>query len=365
MAEPRSLSMVEQHALKQQQLRQQSLVSELSRQFPSRRTSTLSMALSLLGYSTFDITGGQSMDAKAILEASSLLKAFFAERDRLKQHLTAAGLQKNDDDDKVDLGRELEEQRSSRARENSDAHDEHGGGGRSHKRRRHHHRRHHSSGKRSRSPSPTNQHAGAGTGTNNALTGQYGKYGVIHAERDADNKRTEFSVWATEIKEVNVENLSRWEWKELFKEYVEDYNTATLAHVKYYDLEAHARREKEEKQTRRERRARRRARGEQVSDDSDEEPNPTAAFGGRADEDALRLQRRADEEARRRNEVDRLRFEMRYTGKAEDMKNQEELRRAMDLAYRTGDLAKARDIAKRLEADEPTRVVRGPGGGPG
>ena len=131
--QPRSLSMVEQHALKQQVLRFDSLVSELSRQFPSRRTSTLSMALSLLGYSTFDITGGQSMDEKAILEASSLLKAFFAERDRLKQQLTAAGLQKNDDeDDKVDLGRELEEQRSSRARENSDAHDDHGGGGRSH-----------------------------------------------------------------------------------------------------------------------------------------------------------------------------------------------------------------------------------------
>lgn len=35
--------------------------------------------------------------------------------------------------------------------------------------------------------------------------------------------------------------MPKWEEKELFKEYCEDYNTGTLAHKKYYDYDAYAR----------------------------------------------------------------------------------------------------------------------------
>ena len=69
---------------------------------------------------------------------------------------------------------------------------------------------------------------------------QYGKFGIIR-EADLASKVSEFQQWATEIKKVNVEALAKWEEKELFAEFMEDYNTGTLPHRKYYDLMAFAR----------------------------------------------------------------------------------------------------------------------------
>lgn len=43
-------------------------------------------------------------------------------------------------------------------------------------------------------------------------------------------KQNEFVVWATEVKGANVELMGRAEEKELFREYMEDYNTGTLPH---------------------------------------------------------------------------------------------------------------------------------------
>jgi hypothetical protein len=40
---------------------------------------------------------------------------------------------------------------------------------------------------------------------------------------------------------MEVEAMPKWEEKELFKEYCEDYNTGTLAHKKYYDYDAYMR----------------------------------------------------------------------------------------------------------------------------
>lgn len=68
---------------------------------------------------------------------------------------------------------------------------------------------------------------------------QYGKYGIIR-ESDLANKISEFQQWATEVKKVNIEALAKWEEKELFAEFMEDYNTGTLPHKKYYDLMAYA-----------------------------------------------------------------------------------------------------------------------------
>ena len=68
---------------------------------------------------------------------------------------------------------------------------------------------------------------------------QYGKYGVIR-ESDLASKVSEFQQWATEVKKVNIEAMAKWEEKELFAEFVEDYNTGTLPHRKYYDLMAYA-----------------------------------------------------------------------------------------------------------------------------
>ena len=68
---------------------------------------------------------------------------------------------------------------------------------------------------------------------------QYGKYGIIR-ESDLGSKISEFQQWATEVKKVNIEALAKWEEKELFAEFMEDYNTGTLPHRKYYDLMIYA-----------------------------------------------------------------------------------------------------------------------------
>lgn len=57
----------------------------------------------------------------------------------------------------------------------------------------------------------------------------FAKHGYIR-ESDAAAKHNEFMLWATEAKGVNIELLGKGEEKELFKEYMEDYNTGTLQH---------------------------------------------------------------------------------------------------------------------------------------
>lgn len=81
-----------------------------------------------------------------------------------------------------------------------------------------------------------------------AVTNSWGKYGIIR-EVDMWNKRPEFTAWLLEVKQVNLEALSNWEEKQMFKEFMEDHNTATFPSKKYYDLDAYHHRmmEKERK----------------------------------------------------------------------------------------------------------------------
>lgn len=56
------------------------------------------------------------------------------------------------------------------------------------------------------------------------------------------NKEQEFHAWLLEEKMLNPETLSKSQLKKHFNSYMEDYNTATLPHEKYYALEAFERR---------------------------------------------------------------------------------------------------------------------------
>lgn len=67
------------------------------------------------------------------------------------------------------------------------------------------------------------------------MSARFGRYGIVR-ESDLDAKRPEFLVWAHEVKGLHIDNLPRKEEQELFKTFMEDYNTATLPHKKYYDL---------------------------------------------------------------------------------------------------------------------------------
>lgn len=76
------------------------------------------------------------------------------------------------------------------------------------------------------------------TGSSSA---HWGKYGVI-SEADFYNKTQEFRTWLLEERKLNPEVLTKDQERKEFQVFVEDYNTATLPHEKYYHIEAYERR---------------------------------------------------------------------------------------------------------------------------
>lgn len=54
---------------------------------------------------------------------------------------------------------------------------------------------------------------------------------------DIYTKGPEFYAWSMEVKGISREQMTKREERELFSEFAEDYNTSTLPHEKYYDLE--------------------------------------------------------------------------------------------------------------------------------
>jgi hypothetical protein len=168
---------------------------------------------------------------------------------------------------------------------------------------------------------------------------EYGKHGIIR-ETDMYSKRPEFMLWAMDVKHVDVEAIpNKFEERELFRTYIEDYNTGTLPHRKYYDLEAYERHKATRKATK--------------GLDSD-------LVGGEIrmlDDEAER--RRELLQERQKQQAERLRAayeELQTTDKAEAMRQQELLRAKMALAYRTGDQKEAQRLAERLKPDDQ-RVV--------
>ena len=162
---------------------------------------------------------------------------------------------------------------------------------------------------------------------------EYGKFGIIR-ETDFYAKRPEFMLWALEVKKVDVESLPRFEEKELFRSYMEDYNTATMIHRKYYNLEAY----EQEKAAK-----------------SAAQRNGGGGGGERTafDDEAERKEELLAE--RERAHAERLRAaydELHTTDKAQAMREQEMMRAKMALAYRTGDQKEAARLAERLKPDE-------------
>lgn len=167
-----------------------------------------------------------------------------------------------------------------------------------------------------------------------AVTNSWGKYGIIR-EVDMWNKRPEFTAWLLEVKQVNLEALANWEEKQMFKEFMEDHNTATFPSKKYYDLDAYHQRMMEK-----------------------EKRNGLKNAGSVAvrtvfnDEEQRRLELLQERERRKEEEVTALKRSM-QTGMAQAMKQQSLLREEMMLQYKLGNFEAAAAIQKRLDPDAP------------
>ncbi|KAJ8297159.1 hypothetical protein OF846_000395 [Rhodotorula toruloides] len=72
-------------------------------------------------------------------------------------------------------------------------------------------------------------------------TVEWGKHGIL-TEADIYTKSDEFHAWLIGEKMLNPETLSKAKEKEIFKQFMEDYNTGTLPNEKYYDIKQYEQR---------------------------------------------------------------------------------------------------------------------------
>ncbi|XP_054814827.1 LOW QUALITY PROTEIN: vicilin-like seed storage protein At2g18540 [Prosopis cineraria] len=168
-------------------------------------------------------------------------------------------------------------------------------------------------------------------GEKGAVTNSWGKYGVIR-ETDMWNKRPEFTAWLAEVKQVNLESLSNWEEKQMFKEFMEDHNTATFPSKKYYNLDAYHRRQMEKEMKRGFKKV---AAAERT------------VFN---DEEQRRLELQQAREKHKEEQVLALKRSM-QSGMAQAMKEQAQLREEMAYQYKLGNFEAAAAIQRRLDPD--------------
>lgn len=168
-------------------------------------------------------------------------------------------------------------------------------------------------------------------GKKGAVTNSWGKYGVIR-ETDMWNKRPEFTAWLAEVKQVNLESLSNWEEKQMFKEFMEDHNTATFPSKKYYNLDAYHRRQMEKEMKRGFKKV---AAAERT------------VFN---DEEQRRLELQQAREKHKEEQVLALKRSM-QSGMAQAMKEQAQLREEMAYQYKLGNFEAAAAIQRRLDPD--------------
>lgn len=168
-------------------------------------------------------------------------------------------------------------------------------------------------------------------GKKGAVTNSWGKYGVIR-ETDMWTKRPEFTAWLAEVKQVNLENMSNWEEKQMFKEFMEDHNTATFPSKKYYNLDAYYRREMEK---------------EMKKGFKKVQATERTIFN---DEEQRRQELLQAREKHKEEQVMALKHSM-QTGMAQAMKEQAQLREEMAYQYKLGNFEAAAAIQRRLDPD--------------
>ncbi|ORY99710.1 hypothetical protein BCR41DRAFT_379268 [Lobosporangium transversale] len=69
----------------------------------------------------------------------------------------------------------------------------------------------------------------------NSASKEFGTYGIL-TPADMWNKENEFQAWLMEVKHLNPETIPQNKMKEHFVGFMEDYNTVTMPHEKFYNL---------------------------------------------------------------------------------------------------------------------------------
>lgn len=168
-------------------------------------------------------------------------------------------------------------------------------------------------------------------GKKGAVTNSWGKYGIIR-ETDMWNKRPEFTAWLAEVKQVNLESLPNWEEKQMFKQFMEDHNTATFPSKKYYNLDAYHRRKMEK---------------DLMKGFKKVQQKERTIFD---DEEQRRQELMREREKHKEEQVVALKRSM-QGGMAQAMKEQAQLREEMAYQYKIGNFEAAAAIQRKLDPD--------------
>ncbi|XP_061984358.1 uncharacterized protein LOC133703743 [Populus nigra] len=146
------------------------------------------------------------------------------------------------------------------------------------------------------------------------------------------NKRPEFTAWLAEVKQVNLETLPNWEEKQMFKQFMEDHNTATFPSKKYYNLDAYYQHKMEK---------------ELKKGFKKVMASERTVFN---DEEQRRQELMREREKQKEAEVEALKCSM-QSGMAQAMKEQAQLREEMAYQYKLGNFEAAAAIQRRLDPD--------------
>lgn len=150
----------------------------------------------------------------------------------------------------------------------------------------------------------------------------------------------------------------RREVMEWFRCYMEDYNTATMPHVKYYNLEAWEMKEYHEKQAAERKSKKKRSRHDHGKGDGyDYVSDVEEGSFGFNDEQLVREERRRQREEEERRQFEEVKAKIaRDKVKREEMRDQEILRNELQVAYRQGDMETVKRLERRLAPDEDDRM---------
>lgn len=158
----------------------------------------------------------------------------------------------------------------------------------------------------------------------------FGKYGILKPS-DYQRKQRSFTIWLEEVKGIMSFNGPKWELQNYFKEYAEDFNTATLPHVKYYDYDKW---EMEEYQ--------------KNKSESAAASNKSSAQR----DEVLHAQRLQEQATRKRQEEMELVRNMMSKEKRDEMKRKAELQAEMAHAFKRGDQETYLRLKSRLEPEK-------------
>ena len=172
----------------------------------------------------------------------------------------------------------------------------------------------------------------------------YGRYGIVRAT-DMYAKQREFEAYMSEVKMLpGALGGPKREVMEHFADFMEDYNTATMPHEKFYDYE------RWEMEDYRRRRAEEEAGG----------VGATNTVDVRADEEKMRLEALAQKRAFEQQHLEATKTSLQSTaGLREAMQRQKDLEAEMAHSHKVGDSKRVKKIQDKLAPDEWKGTVYG------